>query len=153
MSDFQTDDYSEDSDQANEPGWRKELAKRAKEAEARAQELETKLSTFQRKDAFRDAGLDPSNKQHALLMKSYDGELTAEAIRKEAEEYGFVQPQEPPVTQDELSAHARMDRASLDAPAATPVGTSEEQMSKLANASSREEFWAQAKGLGVVTKG
>jgi hypothetical protein len=52
-----------------------------------------------RKLAFIEAGLDPSNPQHQLLIKAYDGELTTDAIIEEATKYGLIGPGvTPPAT-------------------------------------------------------
>ena len=44
---------------------------------------------MQRKEVFRDAGLDPSNKMTEYFMKGYEGELNVEAIQAEAQSAGL----------------------------------------------------------------
>ena len=44
---------------------------------------------MQRKEVFRDAGLDPSNKMTEYFMKGYEGELSVEAIQAEASSAGL----------------------------------------------------------------
>ena len=69
----------------SKPNWRRELEARA----ARADELEAQVQQMQRKEVFRDAGLDPSNKMTEYFMKGYEGELTVEAIKAEAQSAGL----------------------------------------------------------------
>ena len=69
----------------SKPNWRRELEARA----ARADELEAQIQQMQRKEVFRDAGLDPSNKMTEYFMKGYEGELSVEAIQAEAESAGL----------------------------------------------------------------
>ena len=69
----------------SKPNWRRELEAKAK----RADELEAQIQQMQRKEVFRDAGLDPSNKMTEYFMKGYDGELSIEAIQAEANDAGL----------------------------------------------------------------
>ena len=70
----------------SKPNWRRELEARA----ARADELEAQIQQMQRKDIFRDAGLDPSNRMTEYFMKGYEGELTVEAIQAAATSTGLT---------------------------------------------------------------
>ena len=70
----------------SKPNWRRELEARA----ARADELEAQIQQMQRKEVFRDAGLDPSNRMTEYFMKGYEGELTVEAIQAEAANTGLT---------------------------------------------------------------
>ena len=69
----------------SKPNWRRELEAKAK----RADELEAQVQQMQRKEVFRDAGLDPSNKMTEYFMKGYEGELSVEAIQAEAQSAGL----------------------------------------------------------------
>ena len=69
----------------SKPNWRRELEAKAK----RADELEAQVQQMQRKEVFRDAGLDPSNKMTEYFMKGYEGELSVEAIQAEASSAGL----------------------------------------------------------------
>ena len=69
----------------SKPNWRRELEARA----ARADELEAQVQQMQRKEVFRDAGLDPSNKMTEYFMKGYEGDLSVEAIKAEAQSAGL----------------------------------------------------------------
>ena len=70
----------------SKPNWRRELEAKAK----RAYELEAQIQQMQRKEEFRDAGLDPSNRMTEYFMKGYEGELTVEAIQAEATSTGLT---------------------------------------------------------------
>ena len=69
----------------SKPNWRRELEAKAKKADA----LEAEIQQMRRKDVFRDAGLDPSNRMTEYFMKGYEGELTVEAIQAEATSPGL----------------------------------------------------------------
>ena len=70
----------------SKPNWRRELEAKAKKADA----LEAEIQQMRRKDVFRDAGLDPSNRMTEYFMKGYEGELTVEAIQAEATSTGLT---------------------------------------------------------------
>ena len=74
----------------SKPNWRRDLETRAKEAEQKAATLELELSSIQRRDTFRSAGLDPDDPRVKYFVKGYEGELDADAIRQEAEAAGFL---------------------------------------------------------------
>jgi hypothetical protein len=74
----------------SKPNWRRDLETRAKEAEQKAATLELELSSIQRRDTFRSAGLDPDDPRVKYFVKGYEGELHADAIRQEAEAAGFL---------------------------------------------------------------
>ena len=72
-----------DSPSESKPNWRRELETRATDAEA-------KLAQYERRDAFRSAGLDPDDTKVSYFVKGYEGELTPEAIAAEATTAGFL---------------------------------------------------------------
>lgn len=73
----------EESDDRPARNWRKELEDKAKQAEAKAAELERKL-------AFSEAGLTGlSAKQVKALLAAHEGDVTAEAIKATADDLGF----------------------------------------------------------------
>lgn len=55
----------------------------------KGRKLESLVAEKDRQIAFLQAGVDTSSKLGQMLMKSYEGELTAEAIKAEAEEIGM----------------------------------------------------------------
>ena len=100
----------------SKPNWRRELETRAKEAEEKAATLELELSSIQRRDTFRSAGLDPDDARVRYFVKGYEGELDAEAIRQEATAAGFLGVDSPQVAQnsvcnDMLTAEQRIQAA------------------------------------------
>ncbi len=99
----------------SKPNWRRELESRAKEAEEKAATLELELSSIQRRDMFRSAGLDPDDARVRYFVKGYEGELDAEAIRQEATAAGFLGADAPvaqnSVFNDMLTAEQRIQAA------------------------------------------
>jgi hypothetical protein len=86
----------------SKPNWRRELETRAKEAEQKAADLELELSSIQRRDTFRSAGLDPDDARVKYFVKGYEGELDAEAIRQEAMAAGFLGENSPQIVQNSV---------------------------------------------------
>ena len=80
-------------------------------------------TSLERRAAFAEAGLaDVPHRE--LFEKSYEGEMTAEAIRAEAEKYGLTGAQTPPPAQEDrsgLDALRRVAAASNGAPAGAPM--------------------------------
>ena len=83
-------DIGSGSSTESKPNWRRELENRAKEAEEKAATLEQELSSIQRRDTFRSAGLDLDDARTKYFVKGYEGELDVEAIRQEATAAGFL---------------------------------------------------------------
>jgi hypothetical protein len=78
-----TDPQDQDHD---EPSELRKAADRGRAAQAEAEALKREL-------AFAKAGIDTDSKAGKMLLKSYEGELTPEAIKAEAEEIGLFKPQ------------------------------------------------------------
>ncbi len=117
MTDTNSTDNSESSGSSTEskPNWRRDLENRAKEAEQEAASMAAQLESYQRRDTFRSAGLDPDDDRVKYFVKGYDGELDAEAIRQEAMAAGFIgedspMPQ-PSVMNDALAVEQRIQAA------------------------------------------
>ena len=106
----ESDELEVDSPSESKPNWRRELETRATDAEA-------KLAQYERRDAFRSAGLDPDDTKVSYFVKGYEGELTPEAIAAEATAAGFLngapaaQPETPPRYDAELMAEKRIAMA------------------------------------------
>ena len=105
-----------DSPTESKPNWRRDLEKRAKEAETQLAETQERLSGYERRDVFRSAGLDLEDRQVSYFVKAYDGEMDAEAIRAEAETAGFIGPDAPaaspsPIMRNALDAEQRIAAA------------------------------------------
>lgn len=79
--------------QDDEPSELRKAADRGRAAQAEAEALKREL-------AFAKAGIDTDTKAGKMLLRSYEGELTADAIKAEAEEIGLFKPQQTaPVTE------------------------------------------------------
>lgn len=105
-----TDDTTLDNENDSPSGLRAALEAAQREAaEARAQ-----AEQLQRKDAFRDAGLDLSNPLHQTVAKAYDGELAPDAVKSYVDGLGLTAT--PPPAQapesDDGAAHQRLAQAS-----------------------------------------
>jgi len=96
----------------SKPNWRRDLETRAKEAEQKAADLELELSSIQRRDTFRSAGLDLDDARTKYFVKGYEGQLDVEAIRQEATAAGFLGDDVAPIAQsafnDMLNAEQRI---------------------------------------------
>jgi hypothetical protein len=152
----QTDDFNPDDPGEAKPNWRRQLEDRATTAEARAQDAESKLTKLERQSAFRDAGLDLNNKQHAIFAKAYDGELDIDKIRTEAEEVGFLTPSDNGANQQEILKSAQLDRASFDAQPIAPANSLQEAATELTGLTGwgdKEAFMARAKSLRLTKQG
>ena len=117
MTDIDSTGNSENSGSSTEskPNWRRDLENRAKEAEQQAAEMASQLQSYQRRDTFRSAGLDPDDARVKYFVKGYDGELDATAIREEAMAAGFIGADapmpEPNLTNDALATEQRIQAA------------------------------------------
>ena len=117
MTDIDSTGNSENSGSSTEskPNWRRDLENRAKEAEQQAAEMASQLQSYQRRDTFRSAGLDPDDARVKYFVKGYDGELDATAIRGEAMAAGFIGADapmpEPNLTNDALATEQRIQAA------------------------------------------
>ena len=85
MAEQEQEEQQEQQD-PNEP----EGVRNLREANRRLKGEAAEGAAAVRKLAFIEAGLDPKNPQHQLLMKAYDGELTEEGIREQAAAYGLL---------------------------------------------------------------
>jgi hypothetical protein len=108
-------DSHDDSEQTEESEGIKNLrakAAKADDAEARAAQAERKL-------AFVEAGIPLSSKPAQAFLNSYSGEMTPEAIKAEATEWGLIQADDappPPKFDDETPERKfQQQRDQLDA--------------------------------------
>lgn len=114
MSEF---DSEIDDDQPEEPrGLRKQIEEQA----AKAREAEARAAAAERELAFAKAGLDLSDPKIGYFARGYQGEISADAIRAEAENAGFLGAPAPEVSAEELQQHQQV--ANLAA-SGTPTST------------------------------
>lgn len=78
----------------------------AERANREANEAKTALADLQRREAFRDAGLDPTNPVHAAVLKGYDGDL--DGVKDFVSGLGLTQNQPPPIPEPEREALERI---------------------------------------------
>lgn len=92
----------------------REAAERGKQSQARAEQLERQV-------AFMKAGVDPDDPRAKYLYKGYEGDLTPDAIRAEAQAAGVLA--EPGPTQEQQQSLAGQMRIQQVAAQAQPVGS------------------------------
>ncbi len=115
-----------DNDGEPKRNFRRVLEDRASDAEAKAEALESELAGLKRTEAFRTAGLDPTDARQSYFVKGYDGEVDADAIRQAALTAGFITEtdqvgQAPGQFREELAAQQRVADAGLEGqPVANP---------------------------------
>lgn len=160
-------DYDEDDDDGTPPPVKtpppppsnKDLRNLRRKAQERDQ-MEAELAQLKRERAFSKAGIDPDDPKAKYFIKGYDGDLTDEAIRTEAEAAGFLstagapggqqggsQQQQP---QSGQQAHQRMDEVGAGVPPA-PLQGDQETLAALAAAKTPEDFLAIATQRGMPT--
>lgn len=108
-----------------------------------ADQLGKELAELRRKDAFRDAGLDPTNRQHAIYMKAYDGDLEPTKIRQQATDDGFLGDPAPPAAQaspEEQAGFGRIGEATAGGGA--PGAVSHDVRLADLSAQAQRERWA-----------
>lgn len=93
----------------------KNLRRAAKERD----DLQKQLADRDRELAFAKAKLDLDDPKLRYFIKGYEGELTPDAIRTQAQADGFL-PAPPPPDQSEMNAHQRVQHASSGAGDAPP---------------------------------
>lgn len=150
--DEDVDDQAQNGQQAQngnrEPRLSRSDLRKLREKARKHDEMEAKLQAMERKELFRDAGVNPSDAKFKYFVKGYDGEMTVEAIQKEAAEAGLItlEPENPPA---EVEAHQKIDQAGAGA---TPSGKVDAlEKLKGSEAKSLEEFIAEAQRAGLPT--
>lgn len=127
------------NDDEPDPG---RLRQMMEEANRRAADAEARASAAERKDLFRDAGLDLANKQHAAFAKAYDGDSDPDAIRTYVTELGITEPappQEPPAPGADEAGLIRIAEAARDSGAPPPTPNRREQAIKDFEAAARKK--------------
>lgn len=111
MSDDEYDDDPDPQTESRDLRNLRDKAKRADKLEAQLAEQTAQLSALTRDNAFRQAGIDPSDSKAKYFAKAYDGDLTLDAIRAEAESAGLLDSRPSPVA-DEVARADRMAGAA-----------------------------------------
>lgn len=128
---------TDDQHDEQEPSRLREMME---QANARAAAAETQLAELNRRELFRDAGLDLTNRQHQAFVRAYDGELDPDQVRNYVTELGVTReapaPQEPQVSAEEEAALTRMAEATREgsnpAPAPDRRAQLQEQLAQAA---------------------
>ena len=108
MSD-EYDEYEAEDEPKPKRNWRRELEEQAAAGRA-AQE---QLAQAQRELAFHKAAIPMDAPGISYFVKGYDGDLTADAIRKAAQDAGFLKAPEPdPGLQSEIRQHSDFTAAA-----------------------------------------
>lgn len=120
MTQFNDDDFDEENDEGEvqKPVLDKNIRAQLKRADEQRKELETlkgQLAEQQRNSAFDKAGI-PEDGLGTMFRKGYDGEVSAEAIRRTAVDYGLlnasVLPNNDSLTDSELEALRKVQGAT-----------------------------------------
>lgn len=144
------DRYDEELDDETEsPG---DLRKQLDAAKKAAKQAEARAATLERNAAFRDAGIDLSTKLGQMFSKAYDGDLSADAIKAEAEDAGILGKEDSKIPADEIAAQATATEISSGADAPGAGDKEAEALAELGNATSQEEALAIAAKYGVRIK-
>jgi hypothetical protein len=155
-NDFYDDEVLEVSDEdSGEPNkdsraFVRKLEQRAKDgdkAKREAQEATREAADAKRELALMKAGIDMDSPTGKLFVKAYDGEITVEAIKAAATEYGLVATSQTPDVQNDLEAINRVSSASIGSSAAIAPSAIDD----IRNAKSPEEIMKvlQSNGIGI----
>lgn len=147
------DDDVEEPQNQQEPNLVKQLRGQLKEATKRAKqadELQTKLTSIERKSAFQDAGLTLNDKQRQALEAIHQGDWSADAVRQTAVEMGWAQPTEQQQEVSKaISGQERIAQAVQGSSATPPA--SEALIESIKSASNEAEILALLQTAGRPT--
>lgn len=149
--DEEDDDPGQNGQQQNgqrEPRLSRTDLRKLREKARKHDEAVEKLAAMERREMFRDAGLNPNDAKNKYFIKGYDGDLTVEAIQKEAAEAGLIT-LEPENPKDEVEGHQKIDDAGAGAAPTGKVDALEKL--KGSDAKSLDEFIEQARNAGIPT--
>lgn len=125
MTDF--DDLNDEQDVQDEPtgtqdsGFRKRLEREAQRAKEAAAEALAEANAAKREAAFLKAGVNPDSPLGKMFTKSYDGDLSVDAIKTAASEVGLIATSESPAVKESMTAAEQVASASQGAStSATP---------------------------------
>jgi len=137
-----------DDDNVLDPNIREQL-RNSKKIAKEAAEAQAKLNELQKELAFTKAGI-PEDGVGALLRKAYDGEVTPEAIRAAASQYGITGSvsQVSEVPNSELESMRRVNGAAVNAGGTPPVDAGNSFLAELANAQTEKEAFAIVQKYG-----
>ena len=143
-------DEDDDNEEPGAVSLSRDDLRQLREKARSADEAQTKLAELERKVLFSEAGIDLSNKGGQYFAKGYEGELTVEAIKAEAEEVGLFQRKAPStsgVPKEEMARHQQMSRTT----AGGGDPSTEDYAALIAAAGSADEVMQIATRFGVPT--
>lgn len=126
------------------------LEKKARERDTFAARIEQ----MERQQTFVEAGIDLKDPKMGYFIKGYDGDLTADAIKKAAMDAGFIEPPQPSGEQAAVMDSAQ--RIASAAAGAVPLGavtegTMRAEMEQAAASGGRDAIMAVARKYGAVS--
>jgi peptidoglycan hydrolase-like protein with peptidoglycan-binding domain len=109
MAEYDDDgnEIQDTEDQGTDPEWLKNTRKKARLADAAIAERDA----AKRELMLMKAGIDLETPHGRLFAKGYDGEITVEAVKAAATDYGLLTPTTPEPTPEELAALRQFDSA------------------------------------------
>lgn len=153
--DFESDELDEGSEeQSRNPGreYQRQLERDKKALKAENAEKDTKIAeglAAQKELAFLRAGVDTTKGAGKLLLKSYEGDLTAEAIKAVAEEYDLVPTSEKAEVKEEIQGLREVSQASSGS-SGSVAPTVFDQIKEAGRTGDPEAVIAIARKLGVT---
>lgn len=151
--DYDNDETTEEVEQEANPArarqrqLEKEL-KSAKADKARAEAENAEGLAAKRELSLIKAGIDVNTPTGKLFAKSYDGELTMDAIKAQAEEYGLVPTSQTSEVKQELSAIDRVISASAGS---SSGGEPTDHVKAIGSFTTADEVLAYVAKLGLST--
>lgn len=149
------DDYDEDEGegQGRQERSNSEWAQLRKERKERAA-AEERAAAAERRLAFIEAGLDPSDPRASYFVKGYDGDLSVDAIKAAAIEGGFIQAQQQQAAPEDqaaaLAASQRIAAASAGGEPDYPGGSETLDAAYLEGGADAVLLEAERLGITVV---
>lgn len=153
MSDDDLYDPDDESNEGSDSRDFRRLRAKAEKAEADLKEAQAKLDkagSAERDLAFLRAGIDPdSDPKLKAFMKTYDGEMTVEAIKEAAMTDGWIKAEAPDPALVEANAAAQV---SAGAGVETPASQEAEHLAAILNAPDEASALEAARQAGVKIK-
>lgn len=105
--DDEGNEIPEQEENGSDPDWLKNTRKKARQADAAMAERDA----AKRELVLMKAGIDLETPHGRLFAKGYDGEITLDAVKAAATDYGLLEPVTPEPTAAELAALRQFDSA------------------------------------------
>jgi rRNA maturation endonuclease Nob1 len=141
--DLDNEEVLDTEDEASEPSkdsrqFVRDLEKQAKAGKAAAREAneaKAEANAAKRELALMKAGINLDSPTGKLFVKAYDGEISVEAIKAAAGEYGLIPTSQTAEIQNDMAALDRVSQASSGSSATVPPSVLDE----IRNAASPDE--------------